>query len=92
MLDQRGLADAQAVGRLPPSEQRHVVHAILRRELGVMTLACWVITFLALLEMFKQGLVDLDQATSFGELTVSWLGPASGGSEPVIDLVEEYQG
>ncbi len=51
-----------------------------------------IVRFLAVLEMFKQGLVDLDQATSFGELTVSWLGPASGGSEPVIDLVEEYQG
>jgi hypothetical protein len=47
-LDRRGLADAQAVGRLPPPEQRAIVRAILRRELGVMTLACWVIVFLAL--------------------------------------------
>ena len=55
-----------------------------------------IVRFLALLEMFKQGLVDLDQATSFGELTVSWLGSSEGGtsegSGPVIDLVEEYQG
>ena len=51
-----------------------------------------IVRFLALLEMFKQGIVDLDQATSFGELTVSWLGAGSGASEPVIDLVEEYQG
>lgn len=51
-----------------------------------------IVRFLALLEMFKQGLVDLDQATSFGELTVTWLGVAPGASEPVMDLVEEYQG
>lgn len=51
-----------------------------------------IVRFLALLEMFKQGLVDLDQATTFGELTVTWLGSAPGATEPVIELVEEYQG
>jgi segregation and condensation protein A len=39
-----------------------------------------VVRFLALLELFKQGLVDLDQAGSFAELHVVWLG--DGGSEP----------
>ena len=39
VLDARGLEDAQAVGRLPAREQRSVVVAILRRELGVMALA-----------------------------------------------------
>ncbi len=33
-----------------------------------------VVRFLALLELFKQGLVDLDQASSFGEIEVVWLG------------------
>ena len=54
-----------------------------------------IVRFLALLEMFKQGLVDLDQATSFGELSVTWIGSVeagSGSAEVVIDLVEEYQG
>lgn len=51
-----------------------------------------IVRFLALLEMFKQGLVDLDQATTFGELNVTWLGDDSGASEQVIELVEEYQG
>jgi len=39
VLDTRGLADAQAVGTLPADRQRSVVLAIVRREMGVMTLA-----------------------------------------------------
>jgi hypothetical protein len=48
VLDARGIEDAQAVGRLPEEGQRSVVLAIVRREMGVMTLACVVIAFLAL--------------------------------------------
>jgi segregation and condensation protein A len=33
-----------------------------------------VVRFLALLELFKQGLIDLDQPRTFGDLTISWLG------------------
>ena len=33
-----------------------------------------VVRFLALLELFKQGLVDLDQPRSFGELEIAWVG------------------
>lgn len=45
-LDSRGLEDAQAVGRLPKAEQREIVVAILRREIGSMTLAALVVTAL----------------------------------------------
>lgn len=48
VLDARGLEDAQAVGRLAADEQRSVVLAIVRRELGVMAAAALVICFLAL--------------------------------------------
>jgi hypothetical protein len=48
VLDARGLEDAQAVGRLPADEQRGVVHAILRRETGVMAVAAIVIAGLML--------------------------------------------
>jgi hypothetical protein len=48
VLDARGLEDAQAVGRLDDAGQRSVVVAILRREMGVMTIAAIVIVFLAL--------------------------------------------
>jgi hypothetical protein len=48
VLEQRDLPDAQAVGTLPESEQRSVVLAVVRREIGVMALAALVVTFLAL--------------------------------------------
>jgi hypothetical protein len=48
ILDQRELSDAQAVGQLPEAEQRQVVGAIVRREMGVMTLSALVVLFLAL--------------------------------------------
>ena len=48
ILDQRGLADAQAVGALPEQEQRGVVGQIVRREIGVMALSALVVVFLAL--------------------------------------------
>ena len=48
VLERRGLPDAQAVGDLPEREQRSVVLAIVRRELGVMVLAAAVVCFLAL--------------------------------------------
>jgi len=48
VLEARGLPDAKAVGTLPEREQRSVVLQIVRREMGVMTLAALVIGFLAL--------------------------------------------
>jgi segregation and condensation protein A len=33
-----------------------------------------VVRFLAVLELCKQGLVDLDQPSTFGDLTITWLG------------------
>jgi hypothetical protein len=48
ILDQRGLANAREVGRLPEAEQHAVVAAILRREQGIMTLSALVVVFLLL--------------------------------------------
>ncbi|HUF32837.1 MAG TPA: segregation/condensation protein A [Acidimicrobiales bacterium] len=54
-----------------------------------------VVRFLALLELFKQGYVDLEQADAFGDITVAWV----GGGEldgPAIDLalvgIDVYEG
>jgi len=44
ILDARGLENAQAVGTLPQEEQRGIVIAIMRREIGVMTLSALVVT------------------------------------------------
>jgi hypothetical protein len=48
VLDRLGLEDAEAVRDLPEDRQRSVVVAILRREMGVMTLAALVTCFLAI--------------------------------------------
>ncbi len=48
VLDARGLEDAQAMRRLPDAEQRSIVLAIVRRELGVMVVAAGVVALLAL--------------------------------------------
>jgi hypothetical protein len=48
ILDQRGLESAREVGELPEAEQRAVVGAIVRRELGVMALSALVVVVLAL--------------------------------------------
>ena len=48
VLDANDLEDAQAVGALPEYEQQLIVHAIVRREIGVIALGALVIVFLAL--------------------------------------------
>ena len=48
ILENRGLENAQAMAALPEAEQRSVVLAIVRREVGVITLAAGVVALLAL--------------------------------------------
>jgi hypothetical protein len=48
VLAGRGLDSAQEVGELPAEDQRIVVLSIVRREMGVMALACFVVVALAL--------------------------------------------
>jgi segregation and condensation protein A len=45
-----------------------------------------IVRFLAVLELYKQGLVDLHQVETFGQIEVAWV----GGAE--VAAVEEYQG
>jgi segregation and condensation protein A len=47
----------------------------------------FVATFLALLELYKRELVDLEQAVTFGELVVIWTGDDAPG---LISGVEDY--
>jgi segregation and condensation protein A len=48
-----------------------------------------IVRFLAVLELFKQGVVDLEQIESFGELTVR---PLAAGERVALDLssLEEW--
>jgi segregation and condensation protein A len=50
-----------------------------------------IVHFLAVLELYKQGLVEVEQLETFGDLVVCWAGPAAGGS--LHELVDaEYHG
>ncbi len=46
-----------------------------------------VVRFLALLEMFKAGAVELGQGDRFGDITASWTGE---GENELLQLVDEY--
>lgn len=49
-----------------------------------------IIRFLAVLELYKQGLVDIDQGVQFGDIEIVWL----GGEHALLDrdLVDAYDG
>ena len=49
-----------------------------------------IVRFLAVLELFKQGYVDLDQTERFGEIEVAWCADAT--VEPEAILVDLYEG
>ncbi|HET8618658.1 MAG TPA: ScpA family protein [Acidimicrobiales bacterium] len=50
-----------------------------------------VVRFLAVLELFKAGLVDLDQARTFGDIVIVWRGGAEGVGDR-LDAVDVYDG
>ena len=47
--------------------------------------------FLAVLELFKQGFVDLDQAERFGEIEITWIAGSDAVDADTI-LVDAYEG
>lgn len=56
-----------------------------------------VVRFLAVLELFKSGLVDLDQAQRFGDIEILWLGTEHAHDDERLDLsalgaVDAYDG
>lgn len=78
----------------PPTRSVDEVVSSLARELAGLGQATFrhlirdaesraevVVVFLALLELFKQGMVELCQTRTFGELQVAWLG---GSPAPVL--------
>ncbi len=50
-----------------------------------------IVHFLAILELFKQGLVELQQPRTFGDIEVRWLGPESMDAED-LEMVDVYDG
>ncbi|HET7488325.1 MAG TPA: ScpA family protein [Acidimicrobiales bacterium] len=56
-----------------------------RLTAGIAERILVIVHFLALLELYKDGLVELDQPTTFGELRVTWVGPVAGfASQPEV--------
>jgi segregation and condensation protein A len=53
-----------------------------------------VVRFLAVLEMFKQGYVDIHQAATFGDIAIVWLGVDAAVAEEgsVLAGVDAYDG
>ena len=50
-----------------------------------------VVRFLAILELFKLGMVDLDQPRTFGDIEIVWRGRNRDGA-PGLDEVDVYDG
>ncbi len=50
-----------------------------------------VVRFLAVLELFKQGYVDLEQAACFGDLTIEWVG-SMADRDLALSGVDRYEG
>ncbi|MEL7207937.1 MAG: ScpA family protein [Actinomycetota bacterium] len=50
-----------------------------------------IVRFLAVLELFKSGWVELDQPTTFGELTIAWTG-AGDEDDAELVAVDVYDG
>ena len=49
-----------------------------------------IVRFLAVLELFKRGVVEVDQAELFGDITIEWIG---GDAETAMALaVDVYEG
>ncbi len=83
--------------RVNVREHADIVVAMLRRAgiatFDVLCLDCdntleMVARFLALLELYREGLVEFAQPESLGELTVRW----TGGDEDVDLEVDDYEG
>ncbi|MBI4936297.1 MAG: segregation/condensation protein A [Actinobacteria bacterium] len=51
-----------------------------------------IVRFLALLELFKQGYVDLEQTERFGDVEVVWTGGEQPNNDFADGFAEEYEG
>ena len=74
-------------------EELPLVGTISFRELtgGLVERLDVVVRFLAVLELFKQGFVDLDQPRTFGDIQIVWLGRARNELEELAP-VDAYDG
>ena len=78
----------QLIGELPRLRRvtfrRLTGHLIDRLEV--------IVHFLAVLELYKQGTVELHQATTFDQLDVEWIGDRATIDSSVISSMDTYDG
>jgi len=84
------LSVADAVSELMDELPRARRISFRRLTAGLVERLAVIVRFLAVLELYKQGVVDLDQSANFAELHVTWLG--GPGTDDAAVAVEEYQG
>jgi segregation and condensation protein A len=82
---------AEVVTDLAASLPRNRRVSFRRLTAGLVTRLDVIVHFLAVLELYKQGLVELDQVATFGELTVTWTGADDRVSVDSAD-VDSYDG
>jgi segregation and condensation protein A len=49
-----------------------------------------IVRFLAVLELFKQGMVEVDQTDRFGDIRIEWTGPRDPDAAAIA--VDVYEG
>ncbi|HET9601994.1 MAG TPA: ScpA family protein [Acidimicrobiales bacterium] len=89
------LSVAEAVDELVDELPRAGRITFRRLTSGLVERLAVIVRFLALLELFKQGLVELEQADAFGDIEIRWTGGEAGsgdGRVPVGAAVDDYEG
>jgi segregation and condensation protein A len=79
-------------------EELPIVGRITFRALtgGLVERLAVVVRFLAVLELFKQGFIDLDQPRTFGDIEIVWLGDegvaAAAAGAGALESIDAYDG
>jgi segregation and condensation protein A len=80
---------AEAVARVADGLPARGVVTFRHLTRGLVDRIEVVVWFLAVLELYKQGVVELDQLDSFGDIHVGWRPGADRGD---VDLIDAYEG
>jgi segregation and condensation protein A len=83
---------AEAVEELIDELPRERAITFRRLTGGLVDRVEVIVRFLAVLELYKQGFVELDQAGTFGEIEITWIGPDEGAAELALAGVDAYEG
>jgi len=81
---------AEAVEELADELPRSGSITFRRLTTGLVDRIEVVVRFLAVLELFKQGLIDLDQAANFGEIQIRWLHETEDHQFELAAYVERF--